>query len=130
MLEEEKKMREKMNERMLKAPTFVLVELHEIEPYVHEVRLFWRPHKPAEYIDPHTKGKGKEKEANQKQEEEEKKKKEETEKKNEDTAKDGEDKEAEEAKKKMLEEEKKMREKMNERMLKAPTFVLVELHEI
>merc|ERR1712224_265735 len=51
-LEEERKKKEKMNERMLKAPTFVLLEMHEIEPFVHEVRLFWRPHKPAEYADP------------------------------------------------------------------------------
>merc|ERR1712118_107935 len=76
MGEEERKLREKMNERMLKAPTFVLLELHEIEPYVHEVRLFWRPHKPAEYNDPRKgKGKGHDKE----KEEAEKKKKEEEE---------------------------------------------------
>eukprot|EP00746_Dinoflagellata_sp_MGD_P161470 gnl/MRDRNA2_/MRDRNA2_88628_c0_seq1.p1 gnl/MRDRNA2_/MRDRNA2_88628_c0~~gnl/MRDRNA2_/MRDRNA2_88628_c0_seq1.p1 ORF type:complete len:1082 (+),score=331.29 gnl/MRDRNA2_/MRDRNA2_88628_c0_seq1:139-3384(+) len=132
--EEERKKKEKLLERMLKAPTFVLLELHEIEPYVHEVRFFWRPHKPAEYNDPRGKGTGKGK-GNQKEEEEKKKKEEEDKKKEEDekkkeeekkkkeeegneTEKNAEDEEKDEAKKKEDEEKKKKEEeaKKNEKI--------------
>lgn len=112
--EEEKRIRDKMNERMLKAPTFVLLELHEIEPFVHEVRLFWRPHKAAEYNDPQKgKGKGKDKEKEEeekKKEEEEKKKKED--KENENMNEEEKKKKDEEEKKKKEEEEKKQNEKI------------------